>query len=955
MKNKYATLAIMLFLVSQVFAQKELWGYRTAYNYLNPETPGVNDGQIVKVALDGTNPEPEVMHTFDVTGMQGKFPRGRLLEASNGKLYGVTGYAGYSGGPDVPLGVLFEYDPVTSVYQVLYSNLNNALFGLIEPTPGVLYGTVNAGNSIFKYVIATGTFSVVASIPGFAYNNSINYPKFQGELTKASDGFLYGVTGMAPSTQNIPFPGGIYRFNMATNQLTKLCVFGFDQAIDVIHPVYDGKLVEGAPGKLYGTSLGGSHFGPQGVAPLGTGTIFEFDIATSTLAKKFDFNYNTDGIGPSPLMKSGDKLYGGLFGLLYNPTGLPNQYGALFAYDLNLDTLSFIHVFDATTDPDRYPSGMMLKASNGNFYGRSYMGNYQFDPSTNLITEKINEQQLDDASNLIEICRKPNYRPSVITSFNMCEGSPFYFDVHNTNATSFVWKKGNTVLPDQTSGVLFIPALTLADTGSYTCEMTNECGVTIVPAIALTVNAANASTITSNIPIADNAVMICPGSTITLSGNTQGGIWSTGETTPTIVVSEAGAYSITNTNTCGNTYSNTVVVGVYETQPPIVISYDPSTAMCLGAPITFFGNVGGLWEDGSSGATFTTTIDTTTAHVVTRTDQCGTVTSNVIQFSDSDLFDLPVTPEIIVDGLPQLCEGSSIVLASNHAPNDFTQWYWYTVEPFGYNYVSNADSITVTEPKTYVLVRNSFCYGEVFSEPVTVTVSSEAPAVPIITVNGDVVNGAVIICQGETVTLQSDGENNVWSNGETTSSITVSTDSAFSVTASNGCGLSTSDFVFTTVISLPDNTITQNLNSLTANAMGMSYQWLDCAQNGDPIEIPGQTAQTFIAETAGSYAVRVTNSFGCESISGCFAITDDLGVPSSGANPVILVPNPAIDTLTVVTALDIDQVTIANMLGQIVMTQKGANEVNVSQLPTGQYILTAQTASGIWKVKFLKK
>jgi hypothetical protein len=624
MKNKYAVLAIILFLASQAFAQKELWGYRTVYNYVNPDMPGANDGQIVKVALDGTNPEPEIMHTFDVTGMQGKFPRGRLLQASNGKLYGVTGYGGYSVGPDIPLGVLFEYDPVTSVYQVLHNNLNNALFGLIEPSPGVLYGTANGGNSIFKYVIATGTFSVVASIPGFNYNNSVNYPKFQGELTKASDGFLYGVTGMAPSPQNIPFPGGIYRLNMATNQLTKLVVFGFDQAIDVIYPVYEGKLIEGAPGKLYGTSLGGSHFGPQGVSPLGTGTIFEFDVATSTLAKKFDFNYNTDGVGPSPLMKSGDKLYGSLFGLLFNPLELPNPHGALFAYDFTLDAFSLIHGF-AATDPDRYPSGMMLKASNGNFYGRSYMGNYQFSPSTNLVTEKINEQFLDEAKDLIEICRKPTYQPATITSYDVCEGSPFYFNIHNTNATSFVWKKGSTVLVEQTSGVLFIPALSLADTGSYTCEMINECGITIVPAISLTVNPSNASTITSNIPIAGNAVMICPGTTLTLSGNTQGGIWSTGETTPTISVSEAGAYNIINSNTCGNTYSNTVVVGVYEAQPPIVISYDPSTIMCLGAPITFFGNVGGTWEDGSSGATFTTTIDTTTAHVVTRTDQCGLI------------------------------------------------------------------------------------------------------------------------------------------------------------------------------------------------------------------------------------------------------------------------------------------------------------------------------------------
>lgn len=473
----------LLFAFSSAYSQKELWGYRMT----PPGTPGSNDGVIIKAPLAGNNSDPETLHAFDPNGVLGKFPRGRLFQASNGKLYGVTGYDGITPGPGIPLGVLFEYDLVLDRYKVLSTALSGALHGVIEPLPGVLYGLTNAGSSIFKYNINTEEMSIVATIPPFLYNSSNQYPRFSGELMKASDGNLYGITPMAPSSQNVPYPGGIYRLNLSTGQLAKVYVFGVGGS-DIMYPIYETKLVEGAPGKLYGTALGGSHIGPQGIAPLGSGTLYEFTISGATMSKKFDFDYAVQGANPSPIIKGTDnKLYGTLGG--NNNSSLANADGLVFAYDLNTETMATVHAFSYVADDMvRAPYGQLLKASDGAIYGSTAQGNFKLDLATNTVTRKIVASNAYEPKDLIEICRKPSYQFFDTASFVVCQNNPFVFDVQNTNATSYVWRKGSTVLPLQTTGILNIPSLAMADSGIYTCTMTNACGTTVTMPLQLTVD-----------------------------------------------------------------------------------------------------------------------------------------------------------------------------------------------------------------------------------------------------------------------------------------------------------------------------------------------------------------------------------------------------------------------------------------------------------------------------------
>ncbi|WP_294818968.1 choice-of-anchor tandem repeat GloVer-containing protein [uncultured Flavobacterium sp.] len=471
---KAALAAAMLFVLYPAYGQKELWGYMSI--------PANN--QIVSIDPDDTFADTRVMHNFDPTGVLGRYPRSRLLEGSNGKLYGI---AASQGGQDIPNGVLFEYNPVTEEYRVLNSSIINGGNGgaLIEPTPGWLYGTTNQDTSIFKYNIETEEATIVATLPQFPYQLGTLQPKFNGELMKASDGHLYITTGMAPSPQNTPFPGGIYRLNTTSQQLTKVYVFGWGGS-DIRDPMGRAKLIEALPGKLYGTSLGGANVGPQGVAPSGSGTIFEYTIASATMVKKFDFNYNVDGRSPGPLTMDGGKLYGLLPGFSNDNLNYPNRRGSLFEYDVATEAFTLLHNF-TQAEQVRLPLGFVLKASNGKFYFGAQHGHYEFDPASGMATLKNGGGS--NYQPLIEICRKPYYSLPETTAFTVCEGEPFSFDTQNSNAHTYVWKKGSILQPFQATAVLSFGSTAVTDSGIYTCTMTNECGTIVTLPIQLTVEA----------------------------------------------------------------------------------------------------------------------------------------------------------------------------------------------------------------------------------------------------------------------------------------------------------------------------------------------------------------------------------------------------------------------------------------------------------------------------------
>ena len=69
--------------------------------------------------------------------MDGDSPSGSLIQASDGKLYGMTEIGGANA-----LGVLFQYDPATAGYtkKIDFGVAANPFGSLVQATDGKLYG-----------------------------------------------------------------------------------------------------------------------------------------------------------------------------------------------------------------------------------------------------------------------------------------------------------------------------------------------------------------------------------------------------------------------------------------------------------------------------------------------------------------------------------------------------------------------------------------------------------------------------------------------------------------------------------------------------------------------------------------------------------------------------------------------------------------------------------------------
>jgi hypothetical protein len=114
----------------------------------------------------------------------------------------------------------------------------------------------------------------------------------------------------------------------------------------------------------------------------------------------------------------------------------------------------------------------------------------------------------------------------------------------------------------------------------------------------------------------------------------------------------------------------------------------------------------------------------------------------------------------------------------------------------------------------------------------------------------------------------------------------------------------------------PDTNVTQNLNTLTAVATGVTYQWLDCNLNYAIIN--GATSQTFIPASNGDYAVKLDLN-GCIDTSFCHNVYR-VNTLNTFKHDISIYPNPAHQAIWVdlgETYKDVS-IQIMNVTGQVI-------------------------------------
>ncbi len=142
-------------------------------------------------------------------------------------------------------------------------------------------------------------------------------------------------------------------------------------------------------------------------------------------------------------------------------------------------------------------------------------------------------------------------------------------------------------------------------------------------------------------------------------------------------------------------------------------------------------------------------------------------------------------------------------------------------------------------------------------------------------------------------------------------------------------------------INSADNSVTQNGNTLTANANGASYQWVDC--NNGNAAIAGETNQSYTALASGDYAVEVTEN-GCTSTSTCFNVS--ITNMNEQINAIFSIyPNPATNSINITMTKQLigSEYVVMDAVGKVVM--KGVlntdnSTININELSQGLYFFS---------------
>lgn len=128
-----------------------------------------------------------------------------------------------------------------------------------------------------------------------------------------------------------------------------------------------------------------------------------------------------------------------------------------------------------------------------------------------------------------------------------------------------------------------------------------------------------------------------------------------------------------------------------------------------------------------------------------------------------------------------------------------------------------------------------------------------------------------------------------------------------------------------------------------------NYQWY---VNGNLIA--GQTAQSWIGVYSNSvqYQVSTTSPEGCVSFSNTIGVN---AVDELSSMNVVVYPNPSSGLLTVQLAEQVKELKVLDMTGKLLLAKKDSNEINISSLADGVYVLKVVLDSKIIDLKIEKQ
>jgi hypothetical protein len=340
------------------------------------------------------------------------------------------------------------------------------------------------------------------------------------------------------------------------------------------------------------------------------------------------------------------------------------------------------------------------------------------------------------------------------------------------SGSSYLWSPGG-----QTTR-----SITVSSAGSYTVRVTNSSGVSIVSSAVTVSTSANGQvpSISSSGPTS-----FCPGGYVTLtSSNADSYLWSNGETTRSITANATGSYTVTTEKDGCSETSNPKSVDADAGPTVPTVTANGSLDVCPGAVLVLTSSSANEYE-WSNGATTRSIVVTSPGNYFVSTSS-GPGCSAQSTVKTVSYLSGPAIPTITLSG-PTTLDSVNTSIELTASSGDSYEWITG----------SSSQSITVTSQGNYrvTVIDANGCTAT--SEDVIVSANGcTPPPVPVITASG-----ASVISNGQSLTLTANGiDGYLWSNGDNTSSIEVTSSGTYTVREYEGGGCYSVSLPFTVTV-----------------------------------------------------------------------------------------------------------------------------------------------------------
>jgi len=402
-------------------------------------------------------------------------------------------------------------------------------------------------------------------------------------------------------------------------------------------------------------------------------------------------------------------------------------------------------------------------------------------------------------------------------------------------------------------------------------------------------------------PPSDNGYdLTCNRTAITVSTSVSGGmkpftyLWSTGETSSSITVSEPGTYSVTVTgeNCCSSGASIIVSQNTSTPSVDIACSTGPECFFSCSNPVTLTANVSGgsgpftyQWSPGGQ-TSQSIQVSEPGSYTVTVRGSNGCTANDSVSLNPGDIHHVNAGSDRTLT-----CDEDYISL--NASVQGGLPPFTYEWSPGG----QTSQQIGISSGGTYT-VTVSDCMGRQVSDSVNVTADISPPSISI-------GGGGTLTCAEPTITLTAYTSGGSppfqysWSpGGQTTQSVTVSSPGTYTVSVRGANGCSSSQWITVgedrgtpSVNAGPDVSLSCEAASVTLGAWTVSGGSPPYSYSWSP---GGQSSKTITVSTPGTYTVTVTGANGCSSSDSItvVAFTEPPSV-NAGANQELTCAQPS--------------------------------------------------------------